>query len=64
MGAPMAPAPLHPHTPPPAPRAERAQEFQAAYHAACDAMKELVGEPGFVEVCGAGGNAQRRWRWP
>lgn len=29
--------------------AERAQEFQAAYHAAAESMKELIGAPGFVE---------------
>ncbi|KAL4418894.1 hypothetical protein ABPG77_002637 [Micractinium sp. CCAP 211/92] len=29
--------------------AERALEFQTAYHSAAEAMKELIGAPGFVE---------------
>jgi len=34
--------------------AERAQEFQKAYHEAGKAMGELIGEPGFVEQVGVG----------
>lgn len=49
------------------PAAERAQEFQAAYHAAAESMKELIGAPGFVEQvggrCGAAPRSCRGAPW-
>ena len=35
--------------------AERAAEFQKAYHEAGEKMKELIGEPGFAPEVGAEG---------
>jgi hypothetical protein len=40
--------------------AERAQQFQAAYHDAASKMEELIGSPGFAEEVGGGGAAPSR----